>query len=357
MYFNSKIRRLVSTFFVYSGFSRYARRLHRDQPCILMFHGVREANDPGLLDAKLHVELPTFVEVCENLAANFKVIPLQQISAAIDGGEPLPSGTVALTFDDGYASNYHLGFPELKRLGLPATIFPATGFLDKTEMLWFLRVEYAVARTAVKQAVVNVGTSKHALSFGSHDERQASLGELQVALKALPQEELVATTVHIETKLDCALPAPADWPDMFQPMTWAEARAMHASGLIEFGGHTHRHFILSRCQPETVWREIHQCHARLHAELGAHRPSRSPTRTARRATTMRKRRKPCAKRASSSRSPRRRASCTHAPIPTNCRATARPFPATTRKPRSPELSRLSSSGANPPFRLPRQVWS
>jgi peptidoglycan/xylan/chitin deacetylase (PgdA/CDA1 family) len=270
MYFNSKIRRLVSTFFVYSGFSRYARRLHRDQPCILMFHGVREANDPGLLDAKLHVELPTFVEVCENLAANFKVIPLQQISAAIEGGEPLPSGTVALTFDDGYAPNYHLGFPELKRLGLPATIFPATGFLDKTEMLWFLRVEYAVARTAMKQAIVEVGGSKHMLSFESQDERQASLGDLQVALKALPQEGLLGATTRIERELDCALPEqPADWPDMFQPMTWAEARTLQESGLIEFGGHTHRHFILSRCQPETIWREIHQCHARLHAELGA----------------------------------------------------------------------------------------
>jgi peptidoglycan/xylan/chitin deacetylase (PgdA/CDA1 family) len=268
MYFKSKIRRLVSAFFVYSGFSRYARGLHRDQPCILMFHGVREANDPGLLDAKLHMELPVFVKVCGNLAKNFHVVPLKRISAALESGEPLPSGTVALTFDDGYASNHHLAFPELKRLELPATIFPATGFLDQTEMLWFLRVEYAVARTTVKQATIEVGSSTQVLSFDSHEARLASLGFLQSALKALPQEILIEETAGIERKLDCALPMRADWPDIFQPMTWAEARSMQGSGLIDFGGHTHRHLILSRCQPETLWNEVHGCHARLRAELG-----------------------------------------------------------------------------------------
>jgi peptidoglycan/xylan/chitin deacetylase (PgdA/CDA1 family) len=51
-------------------------------------------------------------------------------------------------------------------------------------------------------------------------------------------------------------------------MTWDMASEMHASGLIELGGHTHTHPILGRCSPAQASAEIRECHARITAELG-----------------------------------------------------------------------------------------
>jgi peptidoglycan/xylan/chitin deacetylase (PgdA/CDA1 family) len=262
------MRQLASAVFVYSGFSRYARRLHRDQPCILMFHGVREVTDHGLLDVDLHLEEGLFADVCEHLARHFHVTPLQDILSAVMQGKTLPSGTVALTFDDGYASNHHLAFPILKRLGLPATIFPATGFIDKTELPWFLRLEFAVAKSRKWNVHLEVGHQEYASSLGTEEERHVFLGQLLRAFKAVPQEQVVPLMVHVEAELDCAMQGRDDWPDIFQPMSWDEARELRSSGLIDFGGHTHRHLILSRCREETARQEIRQCRERVTQELG-----------------------------------------------------------------------------------------
>ena len=48
-----------------------------------------------------------------------------------DGGKA-PGGVFVVTFDDGYENNYTDALPVLEELGVPATIFLATSFLDST---------------------------------------------------------------------------------------------------------------------------------------------------------------------------------------------------------------------------------
>jgi hypothetical protein len=45
----------------------------------------------------------------------------------------------------------------------------------------------------------------------------------------------------------------------FLPLTWQQVSEMHDTGLIQFGGHTVNHEILSRLEPEAMRREIVDC--------------------------------------------------------------------------------------------------
>ena len=63
----------------------------------------------------------------------FNVIPLEEGVAGIKSGK-LPPRALSITFDDGYANNATVAAPILKRLGLHATFFIATGFLDGGRM-------------------------------------------------------------------------------------------------------------------------------------------------------------------------------------------------------------------------------
>jgi peptidoglycan/xylan/chitin deacetylase (PgdA/CDA1 family) len=209
---------------------------------VLTFHGLCEGRSAtGVLDSSLHLPVSTFRAVCQHLKAAYVVMPLAEMMSQVRAGQTLPRGAVAITFDDGLGSNYHLGFPVLKELGLPATIFLATGFLDGTHPLWFQEVDALLkARGA----------------------RTDELFQTLYRLKVLPDPEMRAEIAKLgKAAVGC--------DPVKLPMTWDQAREMKASGLIDFGGHTHTHPILALCCLEQQAEEIRRCRDRITVELGS----------------------------------------------------------------------------------------
>ena len=62
----------------------------------------------------------------------------------------LPPAAAAITFDDGYRDNLEIAAPILKRRGLPATLFVASGFIDGGIMFNDMVIEASVRRTIAK---------------------------------------------------------------------------------------------------------------------------------------------------------------------------------------------------------------
>jgi peptidoglycan/xylan/chitin deacetylase (PgdA/CDA1 family) len=64
------------------------------------------------------------------LKEHFAVISLRGFFEARAANRTLPGKVAMITFDDGYRDNYDYAFPVLQELGLTATVFLATGFID-----------------------------------------------------------------------------------------------------------------------------------------------------------------------------------------------------------------------------------
>src|SRR3954447_18427452 len=64
------------------------------------------------------------------LAMGFRFWPLSRLLEHHARGSAAPPRTVVVTFDDAFASVYHAAWPALRELGVPATAFLATAFLD-----------------------------------------------------------------------------------------------------------------------------------------------------------------------------------------------------------------------------------
>src|SRR6476646_10734443 len=93
---------------------------------ILIYHRVLAESDP-MFPADLTG--PQFEEQMQAIKEHCRPVRL------LDGVEELRRGrvdprSVAITFDDGYADNSTIALPILKRLGVPATFFVSTGFLN-----------------------------------------------------------------------------------------------------------------------------------------------------------------------------------------------------------------------------------
>ena len=64
------------------------------------------------------------------LAGRGLVVGLEEGLALLRGGRPLERDRIVLTFDDGYADFHGTVFPLLVALGIPATVYVTTGFVE-----------------------------------------------------------------------------------------------------------------------------------------------------------------------------------------------------------------------------------
>lgn len=74
------------------------------------------------------VDADTFREQLEELAAGHEVVSLDDALDGLAHGDD--RARVVLTFDDGFADVHATAWPLLRRLGLPFTVYLATGYLD-----------------------------------------------------------------------------------------------------------------------------------------------------------------------------------------------------------------------------------
>ena len=127
------------------------------------------------------------------LERGFTFWPLQKLLRHRQAKAPLPPRTIALTFDDGFQSVYTEAFPILRELRVPATLFLATGYLDRAAPFPF---------------------------------------------------DLWGT------EFSSQLP-----PEACRPVTLDQCREMADSGIIDFGAHTHTHRDL-RGRPEEFQADV-----------------------------------------------------------------------------------------------------
>jgi peptidoglycan/xylan/chitin deacetylase (PgdA/CDA1 family) len=142
---------------------------------ILTYH--RVVSHLSGFPAPLHnVEPKCFAAQLETLLnRGFRFLPLSRVLAASRRTETLPDRVVVVTFDDAYASVYTEAWPVLQRLGVPATVFVATAYLDSDEPFpfdaWGLAhqgrvpaVMYRPLRTAECQEMAESGL----IEIGAH---------------------------------------------------------------------------------------------------------------------------------------------------------------------------------------------
>src|SRR5712692_6463733 len=103
------------------------------KPLILTYH--RIADEP--VDFfRLAVSPARFEEQLDVLRRTRHPLPLAQFVRDLVSGK-LPPNAVALTLDDGYLDNLEAGKPRLAAADVPATVFLATGFVNRPERLWW----------------------------------------------------------------------------------------------------------------------------------------------------------------------------------------------------------------------------
>jgi peptidoglycan/xylan/chitin deacetylase (PgdA/CDA1 family) len=222
---------------------------------VLAYHRVLAKVDPLLPDEPSAAD---FEHRMRWVKANFNVLPLSDAARALRE-DRLPRRALCITFDDGYADNYRVALPILRRLGLPATFFVATGFLDGGCMFNDVVLEAVRAAAGPELDLDDLGLGRHPL--GSDEQRGHAIDRILARLRYFELDlrsevaQEVARRARARVRTDLM-------------MTSEEVRLLHAAGM-EVGAHTVNHPILAGIPLGQARHEMAASRARLEKITGA----------------------------------------------------------------------------------------
>jgi CelD/BcsL family acetyltransferase involved in cellulose biosynthesis/peptidoglycan/xylan/chitin deacetylase (PgdA/CDA1 family) len=240
--------RAIATKYAWNGSHQWwSGPIHRRERPVLhifQYHRVNDENDPFLSG----LDVDTFRAQMEYLVRTFPIVTLDQVAS--EGFPNQHQYAAAVTFDDGYRDNFVCAFPTLKQLGIPATIFLATGYIDSEQLPWYDQVRFAFKLTTKSRfSVGDMGGPGGCLTILSSRLRlmEQTLGWL----RDIPEAERGTALSAIYRVL--GVPDDLNLPN--QMLRWEEIRQMRKQG-ISFGAHTVTHPVLSKISGSALKREI-----------------------------------------------------------------------------------------------------
>ena len=223
---------------------------------ILGYHRVLASPRVDPLGRCLQVSASQFQQHMEILARRFSIVPLEDLVTRLTAGAKT-DGMAAVTFDDGYGDNYLCAFPILSQMGIPATIFLATDYIEHMRPFWMDRLAWYLCRTAGGILTLPAELGGRIDLTSSERLRQAYLdvrAKLQVLEDGCQREHLLNSL------------GAADPPDS-RPLAWEEIRRMHRQGIM-FGAHTKTHPSLTALSDASLRQEIEVSRDLITARLG-----------------------------------------------------------------------------------------
>ena len=209
---------------------------------VLLYHRVLSTPDPLSPGEPSAAQFDAQMSV---LSQVFRVLPLDEALSRLAEGA-LPSRSLCITFDDGYLDNLEVALPILRRHGLAATFFIASGLIDGGRMMHDTVIE-SVRRfpsPTVELGWMGLG----AKAVGDAASRLSLVDEIVCKIKYLSFEERSETCRHLAALAGEPLPANL-------MLTSEQVRALKRAGM-GVGAHTHEHPILSRLSPDQARAQI-----------------------------------------------------------------------------------------------------
>lgn len=129
-----------------SGLLALERRRTRSEFRIVTYHGVDERDHPVVNMDRLQIAPELFARQVEALARQYRVMELETAVRFFLEHQRWPERGLAITFDDGYLNNLEQAAPILRRLGLPATFFVTSSFIEGRGQPWWYILRQTLAK-------------------------------------------------------------------------------------------------------------------------------------------------------------------------------------------------------------------
>lgn len=261
-----------------------AKAALRPKALVLMYHRIAEPESDVW---EIAVCPKHFEEQLQVLQKSGKVVSLRSLATGLREGK-LKRGSIALTFDDGYADNFLVAKPLLERYQIPATFFITTGNLGQQKEFWWDELEQLLLLTRELPQHLSIHLAEVVYHFDFGTEAHLTDAQLQAhrqwqASRQPPPGQRAGNYLQIWQLLQ-PLPHALQQQKLEELRTWAglaaqvredylsmsvaQLKELAANPLFDIGIHTLTHPALACHDREYQQAEIAECRKFLGQTLG-----------------------------------------------------------------------------------------
>jgi peptidoglycan/xylan/chitin deacetylase (PgdA/CDA1 family) len=249
-------RKLVRYLAVRSGAAWVLRQVLRNTLTVLAYHRIGGTSSPfdELFDDSVYtcsdVVLEQHIQMLKSIR---RVVSLDDVCEAFDGGRRLPPHAALVTFDDATQDHYSRALPVLRKHNVPAVFFVSTRSLIERSVEWWNLLGFAF-RSA------SIGTYELGADFGGSvrlTDAASRQHAIETATRYIKQKSLRGDSMplvsDVATRLGVALPSrEVQSGGLLHP---EQLREMQAAGMT-IGSHSHSHSFLRRLTPDQQLDEL-----------------------------------------------------------------------------------------------------
>ena len=155
---------------------------------VLCYHRVGRDDESDMMTTPQWL----FAQQMRLISRHYRPMPLGTLVELMSQCQPIPNRAVAVTFDDGYEDTFTRAFPILQSMGIPATVFITTGYVDGSTRPSTLPEAPMLSWEMVKQM------RRAGMEIGSHTVTHPTLSQLSADEC---RQELVASKQRLEAVL------------------------------------------------------------------------------------------------------------------------------------------------------------
>lgn len=201
------------------------------------------------------------------LKHGYRMVTMDMIDAWVNGEDMDMTNTVAFTFDDGYRDQGELIQETFLPLGIPASMFLITNFIDGQNWPWDTKIKWLVHNAPARPIRLKVEAANLDIRLEANAAQRHRVAQrfIQNVQHSTPQM-LAASIEALAAALDMNIPESP--PACHKPITWNQARQLEVDG-VRFGSHSLDHYIFSALSNEQADHQICASYQRVRAELNA----------------------------------------------------------------------------------------
>ncbi len=257
-------RRVASQAICAFGIDRLFEHRFGGVGSILAFHRVGEVGpSQSYFSHQNYIRPDFFWRLIEMLIdRDYDIVSMTEVARRLVTKSPCRRKFVCLSFDDGYRDNYDQAFPICASFGIPMVVHITTGFVRRTDPMWWLGLEQIVLENDVLELPWG-GAIQHLPARSPAQKRKAYVVAASL-LKSESRQRRRQVCEELGAIYGTSFMELTDRNTLTPQMI----QEMRASGLVEFGAHTVSHANLLRLPAADARHEIAESRHDLENLLG-----------------------------------------------------------------------------------------